>query len=745
VDEANNNYHLLSTEGYWTPLGWEPSSNEHSPCIDAGDPESNWFTEPENNGHRANVGAYGNTSKASKSNIQIIYVDANTTCINPPNYYGNGSSWEEAYKYLQDALEEAEENQNYEIWVSAGTYYPDWDTELKIVTGDQSASFELKNGVEIYGGFDYQNGFDGWEDRNWEEHLTVLSGDIGVIDDISDNSYHVVNNTAISNLDNTAVLDGFIITKGNANEPDYTNGGGMKNVDCSPTISNCKFIDNYANNQGGGMYNYCNNFHSYPVLSNCTFKNNTAFQGGGMFNDGFYNNYSQVLLNCTFDNNIAVDGGGIYNYYCTSEINNCTFINNEATGEVSDYGEGGGIMFHNTSTNISNSLFESNTAERGAGINYKGNYIGNSTITDCEFKNNLSTDNGAGLFGSSCFIEVSGCKFINNISLTTGGGIFIVRSELMVSGCSFLNNEAISGGGLYYIRGNIFSEELYDVTICYSIFSGNSASYSGGGIYFEGYSVGTPILIYPNVFNCSFSNNEATDGSAIDNYFASPSITNCILWGESEDQIHAIAGNPQVRYSDIKGTYNGTGNICELPLFVDTKNHDLHLKSTEGHWTPDGWVFDLETSPCIDAGDPSSPFENEPIPNGDTINMGAYGNTTEASKSPPSEKTLTYATNIDNTKFANGNVFEYSISPNPFKNNTEIKCLLTSDVFVNITVYNLMGNKVKNITSGINNDGDFSYKWNGNDNNDRKLPVGIYILIIKTTDEVFSEKIILGN
>jgi len=45
-------------------------------------------------------------------------------------------------------------------------------------------------------------------------------------------------------------------------------------------------------------------------------------------------------------------------------------------------------------------------------------------------------------------------------------------------------------------------------------------------------------------------------------------------------------------------------------------------------------VIDGITSPCIDAGDPSSPVEDEPEPNGGRINMGAYGGTAEASKSP---------------------------------------------------------------------------------------------------------------
>jgi hypothetical protein len=63
---------------------------------------------------------------------------------------------------------------------------------------------------------------------------------------------------------------------------------------------------------------------------------------------------------------------------------------------------------------------------------------------------------------------------------------------------------------------------------------------------------------------------------------------------------------------------------------------DYHLKSQAGRWDPVNgtWVKDEVTSPCIDAGDPNSPVGAEPFPNGGRVNMGAYGGTAEASKSP---------------------------------------------------------------------------------------------------------------
>jgi hypothetical protein len=62
---------------------------------------------------------------------------------------------------------------------------------------------------------------------------------------------------------------------------------------------------------------------------------------------------------------------------------------------------------------------------------------------------------------------------------------------------------------------------------------------------------------------------------------------------------------------------------------------DYHLLSQAGRWDPNSasWVTDEATSPCIDAGDPNGAIGYEPFPNGGIVNIGAYGGTSEASKS----------------------------------------------------------------------------------------------------------------
>jgi hypothetical protein len=77
------------------------------------------------------------------------------------------------------------------------------------------------------------------------------------------------------------------------------------------------------------------------------------------------------------------------------------------------------------------------------------------------------------------------------------------------------------------------------------------------------------------------------------------------------------------------------GNIEVDPCFADPENRDYHLKSQIGRWNPNNhtWVEDNVSSLCIDAGEPDSDFLEESLPNGNRINMGAYGGTKQASRS----------------------------------------------------------------------------------------------------------------
>jgi hypothetical protein len=132
----------------------------------------------------------------------------------------------------------------------------------------------------------------------------------------------------------------------------------------------------------------------------------------------------------------------------------------------------------------------------------------------------------------------------------------------------------------------------------------------------------------------------ALDGDGI-------TMANSILYGNgaSAESAQIKGSSVKVSYCDVQGGCAGQGNLDADPAFVtagtwtDPNTYvvgDFHLKSKAGHWDSRAcsWVLDDATSPCIDVGDPSTTATLEPLPNGDRVNLAAYGGTTEASKSP---------------------------------------------------------------------------------------------------------------
>ncbi|MBN1806138.1 MAG: right-handed parallel beta-helix repeat-containing protein [Sedimentisphaerales bacterium] len=137
----------------------------------------------------------------------------------------------------------------------------------------------------------------------------------------------------------------------------------------------------------------------------------------------------------------------------------------------------------------------------------------------------------------------------------------------------------------------------------------------------------------PTITNCTIVSNKQAGISD-----SRPTVANSIIYhnGIESDFVQMediVTGT--VTYTDVQGGWPGQGNIDADPLFADLDNADYHLKSQSGHWDSVGrrWIVDDVTSPCIDAGDPSSPVGLELPPNGGIINMGIYGGTPQASKS----------------------------------------------------------------------------------------------------------------
>jgi CSLREA domain-containing protein len=296
----------------------------------------------------------------------VCYVNAGAAGSN------NGTSWVNAYLDLQSALADAGCTQ---IWVADGTYKPTSGV-------DRTISFTLKDGVAIYGGFTGTTETL-LTDRNPRVNITILSGDIAASPNQFDNSYHVVNGAG---ADNTAVLDGFTITKGYANGASTnSNGAGIYNPSGSdPILSNLMITDNYASG-GGGMYNTSN---SNPQITNVTLSLNTATLFGG----GMYNNFSSpILTNVTFDSNDAGnEGGGMINLFSSAgsvpTLTNVTFSNN-TSGDL-----GGGMYNSFSDPTATNVTFSNNSAVTNGGAIY------NDSNSDIVISDGLFWGNGTEIY-----------------------------------------------------------------------------------------------------------------------------------------------------------------------------------------------------------------------------------------------------------------------------------------------------------------------------------------------------------
>jgi len=382
---------------------------------------------------------------------------------------------------LQKALGLAQSGD--QIWVAAGTYVPG-------PVGIRTATFQLKNGVALYGGF--AGGEVSLNERDSKINETILSGDLngddianladvlfclntlpivfsectgldtngsGAVETVelgvSENSYHVVDG---GSTDPTAVLDGFTISGGNADAVDGNghplfpdnSGGGMLNNNGSPTISHCEYFGNVATASGGGVFN---NLGSRPIISHCRFRRNVSLNsGGGISNIFFVTN--PVISHCTFVENFAsLNGGGMHNADGANAIvSHCTFVENEAFrggGVLNSLVPGNGIL------TFTNCVFSGNSiiAPVGGGGGMYNVTKANPTLINCTFSDNRAPAGTGGAMHNVGGINTALPILVNCILWNNLGG------ELEGLGIPIVSNSDVQGGIVG--TGNINADPLF--------------------------------------------------------------------------------------------------------------------------------------------------------------------------------------------------------------------------------------------------------------------------------------------
>ncbi len=456
-----------------------------------------------------------------------------------------------------------------------------------------------------------------------------------------------------------------------------SSGAGLYADSSTVSITGCQFSNNIAGggNNGGAISFYSG---SQVSISGSSFTNNTATADGGAING---DRSTCHITQSIFTGNSTVSyGGAVKSYGCAMDLAGCVFTSNAS-------GRDGGAVYGNTAggtlptlMTVQHCRFASNTAEDGGGLAISST-LSEATVANCEFDGNIATDSAGGLYNNDAHADIMFTSFLSNKATDTNlnghGGGTAYNSENAsgtISDCIYIGNYAdYGGGGGHSNRG--------EPNYIRCVFKNNKARFGAGAQI----NYGSPLLQ-----NCLIIGNTAYDGgSGINCYYSSPTfinctiadnladyrpgfsssenseftLINCIVWGNVDDtgqmdqsrQIHEGALANSITNCCIQGwdsSLGGVGNFGDDPLFVQSGSWifgpddqsldddtciegDCHLQSQAGSFSSAYlvWKADAQSSPCIDAGRTSDNYNLEPMPNGGRINIGAYGNTVQASKS----------------------------------------------------------------------------------------------------------------
>jgi hypothetical protein len=585
------------------------------------------------------------TALSISSVAQVIYVNHAAAGAN------NGSSWGNAYTSLSDALAVA--SPGTEIWVAAGTYYPEVavDVNQDMILDSREKTFHIPNGVMLFGGFAGVEASK--EERDWQANPTILSGDIdhndiltdGIPHDTDDiigaNAYHVVYTV---NVDDNTGVDGFIIAGGGADPASPPNlldvnldGAGWYNdlrspsFSSSPTIRNTKFQANYAASEGGGFFT-----NPGPTGAQMTseithtqfIRNKADASGGGMYVGSFQaGNYAPQIRGCEFIGNEAtMRGGGLYLLGDHAVVDSVTFRLNKATVISTDGstrpGAGGAAVLVGSNATFTTCAFIDNSATGNPTGAYEGGGGGAIHMSINDVQTNVWGPAEPSFFNCVFYLNRA-----EGNTAAWGGAIVHLndagRLRPKYVNCVFVNNHAQNFGGAIanftrVISSPSFTPELKPrFTNC--TFNDNLASVRGGAFYNDGWNfMGTEVLDQTVVNSILFAN-MSPEGSEVYTLDGKTTFSYSLI---------LFSGGSGAGWNPAIGV-DGGNNIDTSPGFVlaaDPNGPDNVFG------TDDDGLRLMASSPAISKGNSAAPdlvgvtidFRGGPRILGPAVDMGAY-------------------------------------------------------------------------------------------------------------------------
>ncbi len=365
-------------------------------------------------------------------------------------------------------------------------------------------------------------------------------------------------------------------------------------------------------------------------------------------------------------------------------------------------------------------LFTSDFFWKGVSILNSNN---ENIFKNCRFNNASSS----ALKINASNVLINSCFFNDNTGTATAGALDITAtSTVTIEKSIFANNYATNNAGAIGISGS-------NVTLKNNVIVNNTGRNAGAVM---AKNTSTVSIINNTIAKNTNSN---TPGAQILNTGSQVSVMNSIVQGLTT--IYNANGTFDISYSNLSETYEGTGNISADAMFVNPTDVDGY----QGYGDYYGWKLQAG-SPCIDAGNPDVQYNDveNPASPGNALypslgtvrnDMGAYGgngqfndwlsNDEESIVKPKSIVLQTY--------------------PNPFNPSVTIEFNRQNNKneLIQVNIFNIRGQKVASLFNQYSSEKSLKLTWNGQDNQGKTMPSGIYFIKASSANDTISKKVIM--